>query len=51
LIFSEPNPLIVKNPDGVEVPFAASDIKALLIYHTASVRKRQKMKTYSVGLN
>ena len=32
LNFKTPKAIIVKNPDGLEVPFASSDIKALLSY-------------------
>lgn len=31
----EPRPRILKNPDGVEVPFSSSDIKALLSFYYA----------------
>ncbi len=32
LRFDEPNSVLARNPDGIEIPFGASDIKALLIY-------------------
>lgn len=31
----EPRPRVMKNPDGVEVPFSSSDIKALLSFYYA----------------
>lgn len=33
--FREPRPVVVKNPDGLEIPFGASDIKALLALYMA----------------
>ncbi len=32
LFFDEPQPVVVKGPSGIEVPFGSSDVKALLIY-------------------
>lgn len=34
---SEPMPKLLKNPDGIEIPFGSSDIKALLSYYYAYV--------------
>lgn len=31
LVHREPRPITVRNPDGIEVPFGSSDLKALLI--------------------
>ena len=31
----EPTPKLVKNPDGIEIPFGSTDIKALLSYYYA----------------
>lgn len=33
LIFEEPQPVTLKNPDGIEVPFGSADVKALLSYY------------------
>lgn len=33
--FDEPQPIVVSNPDGVQVPFGSSDIKALLSWYYA----------------
>lgn len=33
MIYNAPGPITVKNPDGIEIPFYASDIKALLVYN------------------
>lgn len=30
--FTEPAPVTVKNPDGIEIPFGSSDVKALMSY-------------------
>ena len=35
--YDEPYPVTVVNPDGIEVPFSASDIKALLTFFRAEV--------------
>jgi hypothetical protein len=35
----EPRPKLMKNPDGIEIPFGSSDIKALLSYYYAYVFK------------
>ena len=32
---NEPKPKLVKNPDGIEIPFGSSDIKALISYYYA----------------
>lgn len=32
---NEPTPKVVTNPDGIQIPFGSSDIKALLSYHYA----------------
>ena len=32
---NEPTPKLMKNPDGIEIPFGSSDIKALLSYYYA----------------
>ncbi len=31
--FPEPRPVVMTNPDGIQVPFSSSDIKALLTWH------------------
>jgi hypothetical protein len=33
LFYSSPKPISLKNPHGIEIPFGASDIKALLTYN------------------
>jgi Transglutaminase elicitor len=33
MIYNSPGPITVKNQDGMEIPFYASDIKALLVYN------------------
>lgn len=33
---SEPTPKLLRNPDGIEIPFGSSDIKALLSYYYAN---------------
>ena len=33
MIYNPPGPITVKNQDGIEIPFYASDIKALLLYN------------------
>ena len=35
--FAEPSPVVVTNPDGIEIPFGSSDIKALLTFFTGEV--------------
>ena len=35
IAFKEPKAVVVKGPSGIEVPFASSDIKALLSLHSA----------------
>lgn len=34
-LYREPRPVVVKNPEGIDVPFGASDIKALLALYMA----------------
>lgn len=43
----EPKPKILKNPDGVLIPFGSSDIKALLSYYYAY--KYDPVSTYQIG--
>jgi hypothetical protein len=43
----EPTPKLVKNPDGIIIPFGSSDIKALLSYYYAFYHKSE---TNQVGL-
>ena len=43
----EPNPITVANPDGVQVPFGSSDIKALLSYYYAY--KYRAVSTHQMG--
>ncbi|MBS1958891.1 MAG: hypothetical protein JST80_05410 [Bdellovibrionales bacterium] len=31
--FPEPKPVTIKNPDGIEIPFGSSDVKALMSYY------------------
>jgi hypothetical protein len=33
LLYENPSPVIIENPDGVKIPFGASDIKALLTFN------------------
>lgn len=33
LLYENPSPVVMKNPDGIEIPFGASDIKALLTFN------------------
>ena len=47
LYYPEPNAVTVANPDGIKVPFGASDIKALLSFYYAY---EVKTPTYQVGL-
>lgn len=35
LIYDEPKPISIRNPDGVSVPFGSADIKALVSYYYA----------------
>lgn len=37
---AEPQPVVVTNPDGVAVPFASADVKALLAQAWATARPR-----------
>ena len=43
----EPNPKVIKNPDGVPIPFGSSDIKAILSYYYAY--SYQVPNTHQVG--
>jgi len=43
--FREPKPVVRQNPDGVLIPFGASDIKGLISYTAA----RQKLNSIVVG--
>ena len=53
--FEEPSPITVYNPDGVEIPFGSSDIKALLTYFEAEVVRSSfvghdwSATTYTIG--
>jgi hypothetical protein len=33
--FAQPKPVVIKNADGIEIPFGSSDVKALLTYFAA----------------
>lgn len=35
LQYTQPNQVVLVNPDGIKVPFASSDVKALLDYFVA----------------
>ncbi len=35
--FDEPKPVVVANPDGLQIPFGSSDVKALLTYFQGEV--------------
>ncbi len=35
ILFQEPGPVVLRNGDGIEIPFGASDVKALLSFHQA----------------
>ncbi len=35
--FSEPSPVVMTNPDGLAIPFGASDVKALLTYFQGEI--------------
>jgi hypothetical protein len=37
---AEPQPVVVRNPDGIDVPFATADVKALLAQAWATARPR-----------
>lgn len=41
LFFKEPGPVTLKSPDGIEVPFGSSDVKALLVYFLAETDSKQ----------
>lgn len=43
----EPRPKLMRNPDGIEIPFGSSDIKALISYYYAY--GFQVMNTYQMG--
>ncbi len=53
--FEEPEPITLTNPDGIEIPFGSSDIKALLTYFEAEVVRSSfvghdwSAKTYGLG--
>ena len=44
---NEPQPKLVKNPDGIQIPFGSSDIKALLSYYYAY--KYKPVSTHQMG--
>jgi hypothetical protein len=46
LNFKEPSPITIKNADGIEIPFGASDIKGLLSFWQGQVARGQ---TYFVA--
>jgi len=48
LYYKQPNPVTLRNPDGIAVPFGSSDIKALLTYFLAEYDQRTQ-RTYFVG--
>lgn len=35
LEYAQPNPVVLTNADGIQIPFGASDVKALLTYYVA----------------
>ncbi len=35
--FDEPSPVVMTNPDGIQIPFGSSDVKALLTYFSGEV--------------
>jgi hypothetical protein len=39
--FAEPQPITVTNPDGIEIPFGSSDVKALLTFYQGEVVRTQ----------
>lgn len=39
LKFREPKPIVLKNPDGIEIPFGSSDVKALILYYQGQVAR------------
>lgn len=43
----EPTPKVMKNPDGIEIPFGSTDIKALISYYYAY--GPQASNTYQMG--
>lgn len=47
LNLKEPHPVVVKNADGIEIPFGSSDVKAMLSYYYAYFVKEP---TRQVGL-
>lgn len=43
----EPRPKLIKNPDGIDIPFGSTDIKALLSYYYAYIYRAPD--TFQVG--
>ncbi len=35
MYYEQPDPFVITNKDGIQIPFGSSDIKALLIYFVA----------------
>jgi len=46
ILYKNPAPITLKNPKGVNVPFGASDIKALLTLHMHTVPERSEEYTF-----
>jgi len=44
--FTEPRPITLTNPDGINVPFGSSDIKALLTYFVAEYSSSTRNKRF-----
>lgn len=43
-VFPEPAGVTVRNPDGLEIPFASSDVKALLAWHVQNAEGREAVR-------
>jgi len=46
VLYKNPAPVTLKNPQGVKIPFGASDIKALLSLHMHTVPERSEEYTF-----
>jgi hypothetical protein len=50
LLWEEPKPVVVRNPQGIEVPFGSSDIKGLLALYMQKVGNHAPTEQYHVGM-
>ncbi|MEE2743515.1 MAG: hypothetical protein VYD54_06370 [Bdellovibrionota bacterium] len=46
VLYKNPSPITLKNPQGIKVPFGASDIKALISLHMHTVPERSQEYTF-----